>query len=326
MIEPRLLLLAPSRRTALARAFQDSAIAHGLQLHLAGADSNPHAPALQCLHSTALLPPFPDPQCAQQLVDFCRRENLRHILPLTNKAVEFLAAQRQNLPQDISVPYLPDARTLTLCHDKLALAEGLLDTHLAVDNRLPACPTFTRDTLPTPPSFPLFAKRRRGEGGQDTILIRDWRDLDHCREKFPDHIYQPYLPGKEFTIDWFSDRSGAPHLIVPRLRLDVRGGETWTGKIDMDSALIDTARKVGLRLGLRGPCTLQCREDAHGRLLFTDVNLRFGSGTVHTIAGGGDIPGLIFDDLLGKTVEFDPARIENGSIFTRHLDGFLIPE
>ena len=94
-------------------------------------------------------------------------------------------------------------------------------------------------------------------------------------------------------------------------------------KIDLNQGIIEQAKKMAEVLGLKGPCNLQGFKESSGRFLFTDINLRFGSGSVHSISQGADIPNLIFKELAGEKLEFNLTSIKDGSVMSRYNDGFF---
>ena len=311
-----LLFLAPHWRVPLIRAFREAATRIPEGGRVVCADSDPHAPALCVSDAAHPLPLFSDPECASRLRALCEREAVRLLLPQTNKAVEFLNAHRAVFEPGGRLDYLPGRECIELCHDKLRLMEFLRSHSIPV-------PQAWDPESPGSPEFPLIAKPRRGEGGKGVLRIESHEDLQWAVRKHPDHLIQKFIVGREFTIDWFSGRDGAPRLIVPRERIAVRGGEVAVSRIRMDPALIEAARGAGTRLGLVGPCTLQGIIAQSGEFLFTDVNLRFGSGTIHTLRAGGDIPGMIFSELAGKPLPDPAPSIQDGSIMTRFSEAFF---
>ncbi|GJL78547.1 MAG: carbamoyl phosphate synthase [Nitrospinaceae bacterium] len=309
-----LLFLAPHWRVSLVRSFQKAKTRQGVSGKLVGADSDPLAPALRAVDAGYSLPLFKNPVCKTTLLDICRREAIHVIFPLTNKAVEFLNCHRPEFEQENILAYLQDPETIEICHDKQKLADFFKENH-----------------IPSPlmgkaqSGFPLIAKPRRGEGSKNHFMIENPRDLEFYADKFPDHVIQQYVQGQEYTVDWFSDKSGKPLLVVPRERLAIRGGEVMVSRIRMDSKIIESVRQVGLRLNLKGPANLQGICPPGGELLFTDINLRFGSGSGHTIAAGGDIPECIFSDLLGQEMPCDRNSIEDGNVMSRFHEAFFFP-
>jgi len=320
MKELNLLFLAPHWRVSLVKSFLTARDRLQVASRLIGADSDPFAPSMQVVDRGYTLPRFEDAACKAELLDICRRETVHTILPMTNKAVEFLNRHRRDFDREKLLTYLQDAKTIEICHDKQKLSEF-----------------FTAEKIPSPltggfplfsnsSEFPLIAKPGRGEGGKDNFVIENRRDLEFYARKYPGHLLQKYIVGQEFTIDWFSDKSGELLLVVPRERLAVRGGEVMVSRIRMDGKIIEAVRRVGSRLELKGPANLQGIRPVNGQLLFTDINLRFGSGAGHTIAAGGDMPGCLYRDLAGQKISIDMSLIQDGSVMSRFHDAFFSHE
>jgi carbamoyl-phosphate synthase large subunit len=316
-----LLLLAPHWRVSLARAFQTANKARtGFYGKLVGADSDPLAASLNAVDTRCPLPSFDDSACKNKLLDICHKEAIHAILPMTNKAIEFLHRHRNDFNEGNLLAYLQDSKTIEICHDKQKLARFF------ESESIPSPITGSAKMFSKIDHFPLITKPKQGEGGKENFKIETERDLEFYAQKYPGHVLQQFIEGEEYTVDWFSDKSGKPLLIVPRKRLVVRGGEVMVSEICMAPEIIELVRRLGLRLKLRGPANLQGILNADGQFLFTDINLRFGSGATHTIAVGGDIPGYIFKDLSGEANSIENPTIQNGSVMTRFHDAFFSPE
>ena len=109
-------------------------------------------------------------------------------------------------------------------------------------------------------------------------------------------------------------------MTVPRERLAVHAGEVMMSRIELGPDIIESAKKVGTLLQLRGLANLQGILDESGKFLFTDINLRFGSGAVHSIQAGADTPGMIFQELAGGSIENKSNSVTNGSTMSRFHD------
>ena len=133
----------------------------------------------------------------------------------------------------------------------------------------------------------MIAKNPCGEGGKNCFKIEDQVELDFYSKKLPNHNFQRFIQGREFSIDWFSNKKGLPVVVVPRERLAARAGEVMVSQIELIPDIIEFAKRLGTQLQLRGPANLQGFLEESGEFLFTDVNLRFGSGVLHTIHAGG---------------------------------------
>ncbi|MBT3183104.1 MAG: ATP-grasp domain-containing protein [Nitrospina sp.] len=309
----KILFLAPHWRVSLIQAFQQAKSGFGPSVELICADSDPLAPSFKEADRSQVLPPFSDPQCLPSLLEFCESEKISALIPLTNKSIEFTADHRQELKAGCL--WIPENRAIETCHDKWKLYEFLKAEGFDTP------PTFLPDIKAT--SFPLIAKPRRGEGSKNQVAVENNDDLDFYKKKYLHHVFQQRIDGKEFSVDCFFDQQGSPRLIVPRERLAVRGGEVMVSRINMDTGIMNKVEALGVKLGLTGPCTIQGLRDATGKFFFTDVNLRFGSGFVHTISAGGDVPLMMFKELAGQELDSTRPDIRNHSVMARYPESIF---
>ena len=254
MKEINLLFLAPHWRVSLIDAFKGAlASVSTLNGKLVGADSDRFSPTLKILNEARVIPAFDHPECLEAVLDLCRLHNIQAIIPLTNKAIEFLDGHRKQFSDPNILRYVQNSKTIALCHDKLKMARTFAASGIVVPE------TWAVEEVGEveEQDFPLIAKKRQGEGGKDIAIIEDENDLHFYASKYPRHIFQKIIGGREFSIDWYSDQKGHPLLIVPRERLAVRGGEVAVSRIHMDHEIIQSIKKTGMALGLRGPCNLQ---------------------------------------------------------------------
>lgn len=311
----KVLFLAANWRVSLIRAFQDAKAQCETPFQLIAVDSDALAPAFQVADRSHSLALFADSSCLESLLTICRTQAIDAIIPLTNKAIDFLNTHREELSGGNRRLFIQENSTIEICHDKWNLWKFMESEGFNSPK------TFLLEESDPPDIFPLIVKERSGEGGKNQSIIEDQRDLDYCMEKYPHHIYQELVLGREFSIDLFADAKGTPQLIVPRERLSVRGGEVMTSRIDMNESIIDSVEALSRRLTLTGPCTLQGILDENGTFFFTDLNLRFGSGSVHTIAAGGDIPLMIYQELAGQS--FLEPSIQDQSVMTRYPESIF---
>jgi len=307
-----LLFLAPNWRVSLIHTFQDALNSRAPGSSIAGADSNIYSPALRALDTKINIPRFDHPDCLKSLLAFSTEKSISAIVPLTNRAIEYLDKNRKSFTNLGIRLYINNSEVISICHDKEKLS------NFFQEKGIPTPSSFN----PSSPNFPLISKPKKGEGGKNCFVINDQVDLDYCKAKFPNQLLQQFIKGDEYTIDWFSDSSGTPFVVVPRKRIETKAGEVTLSQIEMDERIIEEAKKMAEVLGLKGPCNLQGIKESSGRFLFTDINLRFGSGSVHSISQGANIPNLIFKELAGEKLEFNPTSIKDGSVMSRYNDGF----
>ena len=305
----KILFLASHWRVSLIKAFHDAK----QSMELICADSDPLAASFKEADRFQVLPLFSDFHCLQSLLEICKAEKISALVPLTNKAIEFMADHRHEFGVEGRRLWIPQNHAIEICHDKWKLFEFLMNEGFDTPS------TFLPGKIES--SFPLIAKPRQGEGSKDVFVMENSDDLEFFMKKYPQHIFQKRIDGQELSVDAFFDQQGSPRLIVPRERLVVRGGEVMVSRINMDGGIIDKVTVLGGRLGLTGPCTIQGIQD--DKFYFTDVNLRFGSGFVHTISAGGNVPLMMYKELAGQELDSMKLDIKDHSVMTRYPESIF---
>lgn len=285
------------------------------KIFMVGVDSNYYSATLKVVDRSYVIPQFSEQGCMDELRIICGNENIDTILPMTNKAIRFMDKNRSWFDKsDLSV-YLADSSVIQICNNKRKLADFFRKNNIASPDLADPKEAF--------PGFTLIAKEPCGEGGKNCFRIESQVDLDFYSKKLPNHIFQRFVQGREFSIDWFSDKNGVPIVIIPRERLAIKAGEVMTSRIELAPHIIEPAKKVGTILKLCGPANLQGILDESGNFLFTDINLRFGSGVVHSIHAGADIPRMIFQEIIGESVDKKLNSVIDGSTMLRFHDAIF---
>ena len=312
MKDIRILFLAPNWRVSLLRSFKKST---AIKIFMVGADSDSHSAALNVVDKSYVIPEFSEPTCVEKIQAICAKENIHAILPMTNKAINFMDKNRAGFDGGDLLLYLADHNRIQTSNDKRRLAEFFAQEDFASPDLIDPKKPF--------PRFPLIAKDPCGEGGKNCFKIEDQTEFDFYSKKLPNHIFQRFVQGREFSIDWFSNKKGLPVVVVPRERLVARAGEVMVSRIELIPDIIESSKRLGTRLQLRGPANFQGFLEESGEFLFTDVNLRFGSGVLHTIHAGANIPEMMLQELVGESVETKSHFVMDGSTMSRFHDAIF---
>jgi len=312
MKDIRILFLAPNWRVSLLRSFKKST---AIKIFMVGADSDSYSAALNVVDKSYVIPEFSEPTCVEKIQAICAKENIHAILPMTNKAIDFMDKNRAGFDGGDLLLYLADHNRIQTSNDKRRLAEFFAQEDFASPDLIDPKKPF--------PRFPLIAKDPYGEGGKNCFKIEDQTEFDFYSKKLPNHIFQRFVQGREFSIDWFSNKKGLPVVVVPRERLVARAGEVMVSRIELIPDIIESSKRLGTRLQLRGPANFQGFLEESGEFLFTDVNLRFGSGVLHTIHAGANIPEMMLQELVGESVETKSNFVMDGSTMSRFHDAIF---
>ncbi len=312
----RVLVTSASRKVGLVRAFRDALSAEGGGAVLA-ADASPLSAALYVADGHVLLPRSTHPEFLDFLVDYCRREAVRLVVPTRDEELPIFAAHRERFTEVGTVMLVPSPEVVRVCQDKAAFLDACEAAGLATPRRV----DFSIPGL----RFPLFVKPRFGKGSRLTFRADDARDLDLALGKVPDPIVQELVEAPEFTIDLFADLDGRVLSVVPRERMLVLGGESFISRTVKSVPLIEAAIRLARELGLTGHNTIQCFLDG-ARIPFIEVNPRFGGAAALSFAAGAPSPRFLVRLLQGKTVARAVDDFRDGLVMLRYTeDLFLEP-
>lgn len=252
-------------------------IAAGLQfeksISLFGAGQNQltHAPFV--FNRLFPLPHISDPSWLPHLIDLCKREGIDFILPAHDDAIVALADNQHDIPARVLAP------TADLC--RIARSKTL--TYMALRHAVRTPTVYDADeNFP----YPVFVKPDRGQGSLNAQVARNKTDLDVALRKADQPIICEYLPGEEFTVDCFSDRTKGVMFAGARQRQRIRNGiAVNTVCVDLPEAR-QIAEKIYNILPFIGAWFFQLKRNSDGELTVLETAPRIaGSMAAHRVRG-----------------------------------------
>ncbi len=149
---------------------------------------------------------------------------------------------------------------------------------------------------PTKNDLPLFAKLNHSSSAIGAQKVESEEQLSYLLSIKKDYVFQEFIDGDEFTIDFFIDINGKLICVVPRQRIEVRSGEVSKALAVKDSDIIHCVETLSPYLkGAYGPLCVQVIKNETG-IFFIEINTRFGGGYPLTHAVGGNFLRFIFND------------------------------
>ena len=151
--------------------------------------------------------------------------------------------------------------------------------------------------------LPAIAKPRHGSASRGIKIFNNMDELMHL-ENLQEYLVQEFIENnREYTIDCYISQEGEILTTVPRIRLEVMGGEVTRSMTVREDELIRRSREVVEYFGFRGPVTLQFLEDMdRQRFLLMEINPRLGGGVLCSIFAGAPITDYIIREAMGMKV------------------------
>lgn len=287
-----ILFLGGAKRVSMARMFKDAArrLGHN-DARIFSYEIETRVP-ISCEAEVIVGKRWRDPEVYADLHDIVTRNKISVIVPFVDGAVGVAAEYAVRYPGEAFVP-ASSRETAEMMFDKVRSAEAFENAGLPIPHTY----------RPGEPCLRLIAKPRHGSASKGIISISSIEALSAISD---DYLVQERIDNREeYTVDCYASvQTGEPLVCVPRLRIEVVGGEvsrTATFHSDEVEAL---ARRTILAFNLRGAITIQMLRDLDdNRLMLMEINPRLGGGAVCSVHAGADLPRLILSEAAGLQLQ-----------------------
>ncbi|HJV35988.1 ATP-grasp domain-containing protein [Geomonas sp.] len=315
------LFTSAGRRVSLIRNFRAALDGLGLAGKLVTADLQTNAPAPFVADQRELVPRVSDPAYIDTLLEICRRHDIKLVVPLIDTELPILAPHREDFARAGVTLLVSSTDVNRICFDKRQTARFFrsigVDTPAIID---PASILSGADAR-----YPYLLKPAAGSSSVGVTKINDARELAFFLEYVSDPIVQEFIRGEEYTLDILVDFAGKVRSVVPRLRIETRAGEVSKGLTVKNRAIIEAGRRVAESLpGALGCVTVQCFLTPEGRIVFIEINPRFGGGFPLAAAAGADFPRWIIEMMLGRYCERPIDAWQDDLAMLRYDEGIFV--
>ena len=212
--------------------------------------------------------PFVDDDgCIAKINEIIDREKIDFVIPAHDSAVLKFAEHRAEIHCRVLTS---DAETCRICRSKR-------ETYRVLGNiiRVPA----VYDS-PAASDFPLFAKPDVGQGARGAMLLRTIEDYQKIAQAARGKlIVSEYLPGKEYTVDCFTDRTGRLLFSAGRERARISNGISVRSYPADRPEFMEIAEKINSAVKFRGMWFFQLKEASSGELTLLEMAPRI-AGTM----------------------------------------------
>lgn len=144
-------------------------------------------------------------------------------------------------------------------------------------------PIARRYECPQTAEYPVFIKPDRGYGSRNSLRADTVEAAQAHLARFSTEpmLLLEYLPGREWTVDCFSDRHGVLRFHAARGRDRISNGISvrTSPSDDFKAEFAQWAQQIHNTLKPRGAWFFQAREDAHGHPRLLEVAARLGGSS-----------------------------------------------
>lgn len=313
-----ILFTGVGRRIELLQAFRNAALVLNKELKIYGADMAGTAPALAYCDYTRIVVAMNDSAYIQNLVDICVADKIDLLIPTIDTDLLVLSENKERFDAIGTKVMISASDKIRICRDKNNTSQFFVDCGLHA-------PMPVNDWQEYKEGYPAFIKPKDGSSSINAYKVDNEEELEVYAGQVEDYIVQPFVDGREYTIDIFCDWNGEPISIVPRERLQVRAGEVLKTEICMDKTMIEEAKTLCKTFQPCGPMTVQLIRDKDGIDWFIEINPRFGGGAPLSMKAGARSAEAVLKFMDGEKVNYI-QDIADGAIYSRFDQSVCIKE
>lgn len=311
MKEIHVLFTGTGRRVELLQAFHNAALCQNINLKIYGADMSGTAPALAYCNYTRKICAMKEKDYIPQLLEICLRDKIDLVIPTIDTDLLVLSQNKDKFEKIGTKVLISDSAMIALCRDKNYTSDFFESCGLKA-------PKPVNDYCIYQGAYPCFIKPKDGSSSIDAYKVNTESELIMYAEKIGDYIIQPFIEGKEYTVDIFCDFDGNPIYITPRERIAIRSGEVLKTGIESDQIIIEESMRLIQKFKPCGPMTVQLiRQNLTGDDYYIEINPRFGGGAPLSIKAGADSAGAILKLLQGERLVYQEAAARKGAVYSR---------
>ncbi|EGR0211439.1 ATP-grasp domain-containing protein [Vibrio parahaemolyticus] len=205
------------------------------------------------------------------LLSVCIENSVGLVVPTIDTELSTLAKNYERFQEHGITLLVSDVDLIELCRDKRKTAKlfGLLNIEQPS--------IFDKDNL----TFPCFCKPYDGSCSVGAVAIQSRSELTNDLLSNPKNMFMELIPKSycEYTVDAYYTRDNTLKCLVPRKRLEVRGGEVSKGVTRKNFVYDYLLKRVNALHGARGCITFQLfvNEETES-IKGLEINPRFGGG------------------------------------------------
>ncbi|MGV8049470.1 MAG: ATP-grasp domain-containing protein [Anaerolineaceae bacterium] len=255
------------------------------------------------------IPYIDSPNFLDEINKVISQYNIDFIIPAHDSAVLLLAENRDFLKADVVTSCVETCR---ICRSKKA-TYNLFRTLLYTPKLF---------SLEEDLTFPVFLKPDVGQGSRGATTANNLNEINYLLQKDPTLMIMEYLPGKEYTIDCFTDRTGALLFAEGRERKRISNGISVNSKRTLDPRFKEMAKIINQTISLQGAWFFQVKERANGDFVLLEIAPRIAGTMALSRVDGVNFTLLSLFDRMGLKLEILQNNLDleiDRALFSRYI-------
>lgn len=299
------LISSASAKIPLIEAFENASQSISSESQIFSGDSNDRCLAAFASRNFILLPEINELN-GPALLKLIQQRKIKLVVPTRDGELEFFA----NYANDFRAKGIhilgSSLEVVKTCLDKLKFYQFLGDEFNVIKTSLQLDLDLLGDG-------PFVVKERYGAGSLSLGLNLDRKDALIHAKSLQEPVFQPYISGKEFSVDGFVRKDGILHGISVRERQLVIRGESQVAKILIDDEINQLTKAIINKINIRGHFVLQLIK-SNSSIQVLECNPRIGGASTFSFAAGLATPLWAMLEALDENLDGYPQFPSSASL------------
>jgi len=299
-----ILFTSVGRRVSLLNSFRRAARLLKIPVQFFGTDTNELSPAFQFCDNKLVVRPIKDKGYIPDLLKIVDKNKIKLLVPTIDTNLLILAENKERFAMLGCHILVSDPDIIHICHDKRESYHFMKKHGFDTPATMSVQSALAKKNL----DWPILLKPWDGSASRGVTVVNNRQELLVFSKRTPNCIVQEFVEGVEYTCDVYIDFDMKVRCVVPRKRIEVRAGEVSKGQVVKNEAIMNQVAEFAKALKAGpGVITIQCFLQSDGKIVFTDINPRFGGGVPLAIKAGANFPKWILEELTGRKprIRFD---------------------
>jgi len=311
-----ILITSISKKIPMINNIKKSSNKFGKNINIFGADINKNCIGRYFVYDFWEMPKTDD-LSIDELIKFCKSKNITMIIPTRDGELLFWAKHKNRLSEENINVMISDYKVVEACIDKLLFFQKCKELGYS------AISTFS--TIEKVNSDNIVVKERFGAGSRKIGIGLNKNEAIERGKKMESPIFQPFIEGKEISVDMYISKTGEVKGVVTRRRDLVINGESQITTTFRNKELEEMCNDFAKDFKLYGHIVLQIMIDNKGKFNIIECNSRFGGASTISIASGLDSFYWFILESNGVDIkEYPFYRLENEIKQVRFVEDLIL--
>lgn len=283
-------------------------------------DASKYSPAIYDADKFYTVPRIDEDGYFDQILDICKKENIRAVLSLIDPELNILADNKAKF-DELGVTIIGSAKEqCDISLDKKKMYDWLVENNFNTAKTYTKKHEFYKDLELGKINFPVFVKPIKGSASISISKVTDKETIDLLFEKEDNLMIQEFLDGQELGVDVYIDLISEEIVsIFAKRKLIMRAGETDKAVSFKDENLFRLVKDFVKKFGYKGQIDIDIF-DVNGKYYISEVNPRFGGGYPHAYECGVDHMKLIINNIKGNTNKENIGKYKENMSMMKYVE------